>query len=136
MFDFLGNHIKHGRLLFCGFPDLEFGLEKYGRSDLKCFSRFILLPLVLHHYKKETIERRWFRFVWYPGKLFFPRDGPVLRAAEVTPLQFLELSYQLAISYLQTDEFWLRKERRVRWRFHLNFRFIDFVIRHLWKCCR
>lgn len=133
MLVFLGNHIKHGLCYSVVSPIWNLVWKSLGDRIWSVFSRFILLPLVLHHYKKETIGRRWFRFVWYPGKLFFPRDGPVLRAAEVTPLQFVELSYQLAISYLQTDEFWLRKECRVRWRFHLNFRFIDFVIRHLWE---
>lgn len=71
LFDFLGNHIKHGRLLFCGFPDLEFGLEKYRRSDLKCFSRFILLYLFFTIIKRKQQKGVDFALFGIPGNSFF-----------------------------------------------------------------
>lgn len=57
LFDFLSNYITQGRLLFCGFADLVFNLEKSRNSDLKCFSRYHLFALFLHHYIKETIGK-------------------------------------------------------------------------------
>lgn len=112
---------------YSGFADLEFGLEKSRNSDLKCLSRYHLFALFLRHYKKETIGKAWISLCLVIRETRFPS----WLAAEATPSQFLELSYQVSITYLQTDEFWLRKEVWVRWRFHLNFRLKDFITRHL-----
>lgn len=106
LFDFLSNYITHGRLLFCGFADLEFCLEKSRNSDLKGLSRYHLFALFLHRSKKETIGKAWISLCLVIRETRFPS----WRAAEATPSQFLELSYQVSITL--SSNWWILVTKR------------------------